>query len=246
MKILKFTKFILGIGGLVAVGGGVPGGTLSASASGLEQIQTRHGALYREVEVLDADRHGLLFRHARGIAKLPFDELSDHLRLLYKPVEGSSNASNASAASGIADSGPASSLPGDGFPGEPGTPPAKAAGGKGDETVAGSTDGGFGTHAIHLVARVRWRVQMPLACPGACVSRFGGAYHLDPCGHRIPAFWAFPGEPAWRSHWPRRSPAPFADFHPTPANRAAALHALLSATEGRGALRRTHSILCFD
>jgi len=219
MKILKFTKFILGIGGLVAAGGGVLGGTLSAS--GLEQIQTRHGALYREVEILDADRHGLLFRHARGIAKLPFDELSENLRLLYKPVEGMP------AAAGVADGTPASSLPGDGFPGEPGTPPAGAAGGKGDKTAADSTAGGFGPHSIHLVARVRWRVQMPVVGPGACGSRFGGAYHLDPCGYRVPAFWAFPGEPAWRSHWPRRPLSPFADFHPTPANRAAALSELL-------------------
>jgi len=219
MKILKFTKFILGIGGLVVVGGGVPVGTLSASAPGLQQIQTRHGTLYSEVEILDADRHGLLFRHARGIAKLPFDELSENLRLRYKPVEGTPEASAVDGSAGGADKSPVSSPPGDGFPGEPGTPSAKAEGEERDETVAGSTDGGLGPHSIHLVARVRWHVQMPL--PG-------------------------PSRIFWQSHWPRRPLSPFDDFHPTPVNRAAALHALLRAAEASGTGRCSHSPLGFD
>ena len=47
-------------------------------------IKTEYGRVYREVEVLDRDPHGLTFRHAKGIAKIPFSEFSEEIRRKYQ------------------------------------------------------------------------------------------------------------------------------------------------------------------
>jgi len=64
---------------------------LLASASGeggydLEKISTNDGRVYRDILVVEADRHGLMFRHRDGIAKVDYEFLSRNLRMLYEPV----------------------------------------------------------------------------------------------------------------------------------------------------------------
>jgi hypothetical protein len=53
----------------------------------LETIRTTDGRLYRSILILDADQHGLSFRHESGIAKVLFTSLSPNLRMLYEMVE---------------------------------------------------------------------------------------------------------------------------------------------------------------
>jgi hypothetical protein len=53
----------------------------------LERIRTVEGKEYRGILILEADRHGLSFRHDRGIAKLPFTSLSENLRMLYEVID---------------------------------------------------------------------------------------------------------------------------------------------------------------
>ena len=60
----------------------------------LERIKTIHGRVYQNISILDADEHGLLFRHHDGIAKIAFETLPINLRMLYEvtdtPVESPS------------------------------------------------------------------------------------------------------------------------------------------------------------
>lgn len=49
-------------------------------------MNTENGRVYRDILILDSDRHGLLFRHEKGIAKFNYDQLSMNLRMLYEPV----------------------------------------------------------------------------------------------------------------------------------------------------------------
>lgn len=53
----------------------------------LERIRTVEGTEYRGILILEADRHGLSFRHDRGIAKVPFTSLSENLRMLYEVID---------------------------------------------------------------------------------------------------------------------------------------------------------------
>lgn len=80
MKFLNLAIFLgIGFSGF-AFGGGFD----------LEKISTVEGREYREILIVDSDEHGLLFRHQRGIAKLPFASLPTNLRMLYEvtaPVE---------------------------------------------------------------------------------------------------------------------------------------------------------------
>lgn len=52
----------------------------------LDRIKTQNGRVYEDILILDSDQHGLLFRHAVGIAKVDFQQLSTNLRMLYEPV----------------------------------------------------------------------------------------------------------------------------------------------------------------
>lgn len=52
----------------------------------LESIRTLDGQVYEEILILSGDESGLMFRHRRGIAKIPFRQLSMNLRMLYEPV----------------------------------------------------------------------------------------------------------------------------------------------------------------
>ncbi len=53
----------------------------------LESLTTVRGKEYRDIEILDADRHGLLFRHRDGIAKESFAFLSQAIGDMFRPVE---------------------------------------------------------------------------------------------------------------------------------------------------------------
>ena len=60
---------------------------LASETYDLEKIRTIEGRLYRDILILDADQHGLSFRHESGIAKVLFTSLSPNLRMLYEVVE---------------------------------------------------------------------------------------------------------------------------------------------------------------
>lgn len=80
MKVLKFATLILAFSGSSWLFAG-------GDSFDLDRIQTLNGRAYEEILILSSDRHGLLFRHKRGIAKINFNELSMNLRMLYEPVE---------------------------------------------------------------------------------------------------------------------------------------------------------------
>ena len=52
----------------------------------LDLIKALDGQVYENILILSGDEHGLMFRHSRGIAKIPFRLLSMNLRMLYEPV----------------------------------------------------------------------------------------------------------------------------------------------------------------
>lgn len=52
----------------------------------LDSIRSLDGRVYHDILILDGDEHGLMFRHRKGIAKIPFRQLSMNLRMLYEPV----------------------------------------------------------------------------------------------------------------------------------------------------------------
>jgi len=60
---------------------------VSAADYDIEKLTTKHGKIYQEVEFLDADQFGLLFRHRAGIAKESFALLSVPLRDMFEPVD---------------------------------------------------------------------------------------------------------------------------------------------------------------
>lgn len=80
MKVLIFGILILG------VGMGLPAAADDLTFD-LEQIRTANGKVYKQIQILDSDGFGLLFRHREGIAKVDYDQLSMNLRMLYEPVE---------------------------------------------------------------------------------------------------------------------------------------------------------------
>lgn len=53
----------------------------------LDKIVTLRGKTFQDILILNADQHGLLFRHRRGIAKLRFSELSAALRGMYETLD---------------------------------------------------------------------------------------------------------------------------------------------------------------
>lgn len=80
MRFLNFAALLMA--GMLAATG------LAADEGGFdfESLEVASGSVYREVLILDADEHGLMFRHRGGIAKLPFSQFSENLRMLYEPV----------------------------------------------------------------------------------------------------------------------------------------------------------------
>jgi len=52
----------------------------------LEKLTTKDGKVYQEVQIIDADKEGLLFRHKRGITKEPFPFLTANIRDMFEPV----------------------------------------------------------------------------------------------------------------------------------------------------------------
>ncbi|MEX2577607.1 MAG: hypothetical protein WD342_01005 [Verrucomicrobiales bacterium] len=68
-----------------------------------EKLSTTEGTVYREILVVDADGHGLLFRHRDGIAKLPFASLPTNLRMLYETVEPVEEVPEEAASEGAGD-----------------------------------------------------------------------------------------------------------------------------------------------
>lgn len=67
----------------------------------LDRITTENGRIYQNILILDSDQYGLLFRHAKGIAKINFEQLSMNLRMLYEPVEEMPMESTVSDATGL-------------------------------------------------------------------------------------------------------------------------------------------------
>ncbi|MEM7601289.1 MAG: hypothetical protein AAF357_07710 [Verrucomicrobiota bacterium] len=79
MKVLKFAVLLLvGFSSILTIASDV--------TFDLDRIKTEHGRVYHDILILDSDRHGLLFRHRKGIAKIEFSQLSMNLRMLYEPV----------------------------------------------------------------------------------------------------------------------------------------------------------------
>ncbi|MDF1823037.1 MAG: hypothetical protein P1U68_00255 [Verrucomicrobiales bacterium] len=79
MKVLKFAMMATVCSVILPVGA-------DDAIYDLDRIETESGRVYRNILILNSDRHGLLFRHAVGIAKLDFQQLSMNLRMLYEPV----------------------------------------------------------------------------------------------------------------------------------------------------------------
>ncbi len=71
---------------------------LSAQDGGYdhESLTTKTGQVYHDISVLDADAHGLMFRHRNGIAKISFVSLPDSYRMLYETGESLDKAANSS------------------------------------------------------------------------------------------------------------------------------------------------------
>lgn len=79
MKVLKFAILTMFLSWPVCSNAG--GDTFD-----LDKIETENGKIYHDILILDSDEYGLLFRHAVGIAKVDFGQLSMNLRMLYEPV----------------------------------------------------------------------------------------------------------------------------------------------------------------
>ena len=58
-----------------------------AGAYDHESLTTEQGRVYHEIFVIEADAHGLTFRHRDGVAKLGFESLSPAYRMLYETME---------------------------------------------------------------------------------------------------------------------------------------------------------------
>ncbi len=52
----------------------------------MDSIKAFDGRVYENILILSGDEHGLMFRHSRGIAKIPFRQLSRNYRMLCEPV----------------------------------------------------------------------------------------------------------------------------------------------------------------
>jgi hypothetical protein len=79
MRVLKFAIFTMVCSVLAPV-------EASDVTYDLDKIETQNGRIYRDILILESDQYGLLFRHAVGIAKIDFPQLSMNLRMLYEPV----------------------------------------------------------------------------------------------------------------------------------------------------------------
>ncbi len=77
-KILKIAMFALIFGGV----GFFASASDDSAAAGLslDSIRTISGKTYHQVELVNADAHGLLFRHSKGTAKVDFTDLNANLR----------------------------------------------------------------------------------------------------------------------------------------------------------------------
>ncbi|MEM9018344.1 MAG: hypothetical protein AAGC68_15120 [Verrucomicrobiota bacterium] len=80
MNFIKYKKVVAFI---VLIGSMAP---LFSGAFDLERLKTTTGRQFQEILILDSDEHGLLFRHADGIAKLSYAELSENIRMMFEPV----------------------------------------------------------------------------------------------------------------------------------------------------------------
>lgn len=56
----------------------------TAESRALEYLRTVDGKEFYDISILGVDRHGLSFRHEKGIAKLPFSALPERLRRHYE------------------------------------------------------------------------------------------------------------------------------------------------------------------
>jgi hypothetical protein len=52
----------------------------------LVKLTTKEGKIYHEVQIIDADKNGLLFRHKGGISKETFPFLTPNIRDMFEPV----------------------------------------------------------------------------------------------------------------------------------------------------------------
>lgn len=82
LNIMKFLTFAI----ILPLFAMIPNGFSQDGDFDLDSIKTVDGKRYLEIWILDADDHGMTFRHRDGIAKLPFHQLSMNLRMLYEPV----------------------------------------------------------------------------------------------------------------------------------------------------------------
>ncbi len=60
------------------------GGADGSAGVTLKSITTLSGKTFRNVEVITADAHGLLFRHTKGTAKIDFSDLSFNIREMFQ------------------------------------------------------------------------------------------------------------------------------------------------------------------
>ncbi len=201
MKILKFQKiFFL----FVLLAGGAPAVAAPPNLAefDLDEIQTRSGTVYREIELLSSDAHGLLFRHASGIAKLPFAELPAPLDAVAgNDVEALADG-RASAEDELAG------LPGEGFPGAHGNPVPNDSGK--EAALASPSD----SPVFQLTVRSRIRIPL-VSAPGPHWGQSPWPLATSYCPSHRP------------SHWPQRPPPHFTGFYPSPPCREAALRNLL-------------------
>lgn len=76
MRILKLAIFGIILGSLQS----------PSHAVDLEKLTTTTGRVYYDIEIINSDKHGLLFRHSKGIAKESFPNLSNSIRDMFQPV----------------------------------------------------------------------------------------------------------------------------------------------------------------
>ena len=81
MLILNIMKILS-----LALAGLLIGSVCSVSAVDLDKLTTSYGKTYRNVEILDADQYGLMFRHRDGIAKESFGFLSKNIQATFAPA----------------------------------------------------------------------------------------------------------------------------------------------------------------
>ncbi|MDF1816992.1 MAG: hypothetical protein P1V20_32630 [Verrucomicrobiales bacterium] len=63
------------------------GSTAFSQNYDLATLTTKFGKTYEDIQIINADESGLLFRHSAGIAKENFSQLSANLRDMFEPVD---------------------------------------------------------------------------------------------------------------------------------------------------------------